>query len=81
MKLKKVCILTGKTKNKKGERKMFTRIISFLLGDKKKRLKKQIDSKYKQAIEYQRNGNIRKYSELMNEISSLEDEYNDEKID
>jgi len=60
---------------------MFKRIISFLLGDKKEKLKKQIDSKYKQAIEYQRNGNIRKYSELMSEISLLEDEYNEEKID
>lgn len=55
---------------------MFKKIISLIFGDKKSRLKKQIDTTYKQAIEYQRNGNIRKYSSLMSDIEKLEDEYN-----
>lgn len=54
---------------------MFKKIISLIFGDKKSRLKKQIDTTYKQAIEYQRNGNIRKYSSLMSDIEKLEDEY------
>ena len=54
---------------------MFNKLMSFLFGDKKSKIKKQIDTKYKQAIEYQRNGNIRQYSVLMNDIANLEDEY------
>ena len=54
---------------------MIKKIISLLFGDKKQKIKKQIDKKYKQAIDFQRNGNIRQYSVLMNEISNLEDEY------
>lgn len=54
---------------------MFSKIISFLFPDKKTKLKKRIDEKYKKAIEFQRNGNIRQYSVLMNDISNLEDEY------
>ena len=46
-----------------------------LFGDKKSKIKKEIDKKYKEAVEYQRNGNIREYSVLMTEISQLEDEY------
>ena len=54
---------------------MIKKIINFIFGDKKSKLKKQIDTTYKRAIEFQRNGNIRKYSSLMNEIEKLEDEY------
>ena len=54
---------------------MFKKIINFFFGDEKSKIKKKIDSKYKKAIEYQRNGNIRQYSILMNEISNLEDEH------
>lgn len=54
---------------------MWNSLIKFVFGDKKSRIKKQIDLKYKKAIEYQRNGNIRQYSVLINEISNLEDEY------
>ena len=54
---------------------MFKKIISFLFGDKKSKIKKKIDIKYKQAIEFQRNGNIRQYSLLMSEIENLENEY------
>jgi len=51
------------------------KFLKYIFGDKKSKLKKQIDQKYKKAIFFQRNGNIRKYSVLMNEISNLEDEY------
>ena len=54
---------------------MIKKILNLIFGDKKSKIKKQIDQKYKQAIDYQRNGNIRQYSVLMNEISNLEDEY------
>ena len=54
---------------------MIKKILSLFFSDKKTKIKKQIDSKYKQAIEFQRNGNIRQYSVLMNDISNLEDEY------
>ena len=48
--------------------------MNFIFGDKKQKIKKEINKKYKQAIEFQRNGNIRQYSVLMNEIANLEDE-------
>jgi hypothetical protein len=54
---------------------MIKKIIDFIFGDEKTKIKKMIDKKYKEAIEFQRNGNIRMYSTLMNEIANLEDEY------
>jgi hypothetical protein len=54
---------------------VFKIIMKFLFGDEKQKIKKQIDQKYKKAIEFQRNGNIRMYSSLMNEIANLEDAY------
>ncbi len=54
---------------------MLTSLFMLLFGDKKSKIKKEIDKKYKEAVEYQRNGNIREYSVLMTEISQLEDEY------
>ena len=54
---------------------MLKKIINMIFGDEKSKIKNKIDKKYKQAIEFQRNGNIRQYSVLMNEISKLEDEY------
>ena len=54
---------------------MIQHILDLIFGDKKSKIKKTIDTKYKQAIEMQRNGNIRQYSVLMNEIANLEDEY------
>lgn len=54
---------------------MLKKILNLIFGDEKKKIKKQIDQKYKEAISFQRNGNIRQYSVLMNEISNLEDEY------
>tara|TARA_R100001079_G_scaffold100297_1_gene64692 strand:- start:8088 stop:8267 length:180 start_codon:yes stop_codon:yes gene_type:complete len=49
-------------------------IYNLFFPSKTKKLEKQIKSNYEKAIEFQRNGNIRGYSELMNEISNLEDE-------
>lgn len=54
---------------------MFKKMIEFIFGDKKTKLKKTINKKYTQAIAFQRNGNIRQYSVLMNDIADLEDEY------
>ena len=54
---------------------MLKKILNLIFGDEKTKIKKQIDQKYKEAINFQRNGNIRQYSVLMNEISNLEDEY------
>ena len=42
--------------------------------NKEKKISSEIRKKYEKAINYQRNGNIRGYSELMNEIANLEDE-------
>ena len=50
-------------------------IKNFVFGDEKSKIRSKIDKKYKQAIEFQRNGNIRQYSALMSEIANLEDEY------
>ena len=54
---------------------MIDKIFNLIFGDKKSKIKKKIDRKYKEAVNFQRNGNIRRYSELMSEISNLEDEY------
>jgi hypothetical protein len=54
---------------------MIKKILNLIFGDEKTKIKKQIDKKYKEAINFQRNGNIRQYSVLMNEIANLEDEY------
>ena len=53
---------------------MFKYIYNLLFDNKEKKIAKQIKKKYEQAIDFQRNGNIRGYSELMNEIVNLEDE-------
>ena len=38
-------------------------------------IRKQRDQKYKQAVQLQRDGNLREYAKLMKEIEDLEDEY------
>lgn len=53
---------------------MLKYICSLLFGSKEKKLGKEIKKKYEQAINFQRNGNIKGYSMLMNEIANLEDE-------
>ena len=52
---------------------MFRYILGLIFPSESKKIKKQIEKKYEKAIAYQRNGNIRGYSILMNEIANLED--------
>lgn len=52
---------------------MFKYIYNLLFPSESEKLRKQIANKYEEAIDCQRNGNIRGYSVLMNEISNLED--------
>ena len=49
-------------------------IYNLFFPSKTKKLEKEIKSSYEKAINFQRNGNIREYSVLMNEIANLEDE-------
>ena len=53
---------------------MFKYIYELIFPNQEKKLASQIKNKYEEAIQCQRNGNIRGYSELMNEIANLEDE-------
>ena len=43
--------------------------------DPLKKLRRTRDRKYKEAVEFQRNGNLRAYAKIMKEIEDLEDEY------
>jgi len=54
---------------------MINKIIKFFFGTKKDKIKKLIDKKRFEAIQYQRNGNIREYSRIMTEVQQLEEEY------
>ena len=54
---------------------MFKFISFFFEKNKLKKIKNKIDKKYKEALQYQRMGNIREYSQTMNDIANLEDEY------
>jgi len=51
---------------------MFKYLYNLLFPSEAEKINKEIAKKYKQAIEFQRNGNIRGYSALMAEISNLE---------
>ena len=42
--------------------------------DPKKQIKKEIQKKLSQATEYQRNGKLREYAELIAEVEELEKE-------
>ena len=39
------------------------------------KIRKIRDRKYKEAVQLQRNGNLREYAKIMKEIEDLEDEY------
>jgi len=54
---------------------MLKKILEMFFGDKKSKIKNKIDKKYLDAVQFQRNGNIKMYSTIMSEISNLEDEY------
>jgi len=51
---------------------MFKYLYNLFFPSEAEKINKEIAKKYKQAIEFQRNGNIRGYSALMAEISNLE---------
>ena len=52
-------------------------IISLRLrSDPKEKIKKQIQKKLAQATEYQRNGKLREYAEIIQEVEDLEKKQN-----
>ena len=53
---------------------MFKKLLKLIFGDKVSNLRNKINKKYVKAIAFQRNGNIRMYSETMSEIKELESE-------
>ena len=53
---------------------MFRYLYNLFFLSEERKIALQIKNKYKKAIKYQRNGNIRGYSVLMNDIANLEDE-------
>ena len=54
---------------------MFKIIKSWFSRDPGRKIRKVRDQKYKQAVQLQRDGNLREYAKLMKEIEDLEDEY------
>jgi len=57
---------------------MFKFIKSLFTTDPAKKIKRTRDLKYKQAVQLQRNGNLREYAKVMKEIEELENQYLDE---
>ena len=51
---------------------MFKYLYNLLFPSEAEKINKEIAKKYKEAIAFQRNGNIRGYSALIAEISNLE---------
>ena len=54
---------------------MFKIIKAWFSKDPGRKIRKVRDQKYKQAVQLQRDGNLREYAKLMKEIEDLEDEY------
>lgn len=54
---------------------MFEFIKSFFLSSPGDKIRKTRDRKYKQAVQLQRNGNLREYAKVMKEIEELEKQY------
>tara|TARA_R110002020_G_C16069018_1_gene756075 strand:+ start:221 stop:400 length:180 start_codon:yes stop_codon:yes gene_type:complete len=52
---------------------MFKYLYNLIFPSEAEKINKEIAKKYQEAIEYQRNGNIRGYSILMKDIANLED--------
>tara|TARA_B100000683_G_scaffold271241_1_gene311900 strand:- start:1852 stop:2049 length:198 start_codon:yes stop_codon:yes gene_type:complete len=48
---------------------------SLFVTSQAEKIKKTRDRKYKEAVEFQRNGKLREYAEVMKEIEDLEEEY------
>ena len=53
---------------------MFKSFFSLFKQDPIKKLSRVKDRKYKQAVHLQRNGDLRAYAQVMNEIATLEEE-------
>ena len=56
------------------EAKMINSFLSLFIPDPIKKITKVKDRKYKQAVQLQRNGDLRAYAQVMNEITALEEE-------
>jgi len=54
---------------------MLRLIKSFFITSPGEKIRKVRDRKYKQAVEFQRNGKLREYAEVMKEIEELEVKY------
>ena len=54
---------------------MFSFIKNLFKVDPGSKILKIKDRKYKEAVQLQRNGNLREYAKIMKEIEALEDEY------
>ena len=59
---------------------MLSFLISLFTSDPTQKLIKERDRKYRQAVHYQRNGNLREYASLIKEISILEERIVDMQI-
>ena len=55
---------------------MFKKLLKLIFGDKVSNLRNKINKKYVKAITFQRNGNIKMYSQTIAEIEVLESEIN-----
>tara|TARA_E500000318_G_C3379254_1_gene141574 strand:- start:304 stop:495 length:192 start_codon:yes stop_codon:yes gene_type:complete len=53
---------------------MFSYIYNLFFPSKIKKLEKEIKDNYQKSVMFQRNGKIKEYSLMMNEIVNLEDE-------
>ena len=54
---------------------MFKFIKKLFTPDPGKKIRKSLDQKYKQAVQLQRDGNLRQYAVVMKDIQDLEREY------
>ena len=54
---------------------MFEFITRLFRTDPGSKIRKMRDRKYKDAVQLQRDGNLREYAKIMKEIEKLEDEY------
>ena len=51
-------------------------MFSWFKGDPQKKIKKEIKKKLAQATQYQRNGKLREYADVMEEVEELEKKLN-----
>ena len=53
---------------------MFKKLLKLIFGDSSSKIRNKINKKYIKAVAFQRNGNIKMYSETITEIKELENE-------